>query len=231
MIKESNGKLVEEELISFILGKNKKLNMGELWAFPLMLRANIIINLSNTTDKLKDIYKEKRDGKELAYKVILANSKDEKLNILKEAFDKSGYFIDELYKVLKDNSIEDDDIHNLISKLREKDEKSSIKGPFIEGVLENTISSSIMSLREIESIDWREFFNKTSIVEKILLKDPSKTYENMDFESKDYYRHKIEKISRKYNIEEDKIAEKLVYLSKKERKKMLMTIKSMLDII
>ena len=218
MIKESNGKLLEEELISFILGKNKKLNMGELWAFPLMLRANIIINLSNTTDKLKDIYKEKRDGKELAYKVILANSKDEKLNILKEAFDKSGYFIDELYKVLKDNSIEDDDIHNLISKLREKDEKSSIKGPFIEGVLENTISSSIMSLREIESIDWREFFNKTSIVEKILLKDPSKTYENMDFESKDYYRHKIEKISRKYNIEEDKIAEKLVYLSKKEDK-------------
>ena len=66
--------------------------------------------------------------------------------------------------------------------------------------------------------DWREFFNKTSIVEKILLKDPSKTYENMDFESKDYYRHKIEKISRKYNIEEDKIAEKLVYLSKKEEK-------------
>ena len=70
MIKESNGKLLEEELISFILGKNKKLNMGELWAFPLMLRANIIINLSNTTDKLKDIYKEKRDGKELAYKEI-----------------------------------------------------------------------------------------------------------------------------------------------------------------
>ena len=49
----------------------------------------------------------------------------------------------------------------------------------------------------MDSINWKRFFNQTSKVEKILEEDLSNTYKYMDFESKDYYRHQIEKISRK----------------------------------
>lgn len=220
MIRENRGKVTEEEAISFILEKNKRLNMGELWAFPLMLRASIIINLSKATDELKNIYKNKKEGRELAYKVISAKNKDSKLNILEKIKDKSEGFTEELYKVLKDNSIEDEEIYNIVmSKLKEDNSsKNLIRSSFIEGSLEDTISSSIISLREIDGINWRRFFSKTSIVENILIKDPDKTYSKMDFKSKDYYRHKIEKISRKYKIKEELIAEKLIFLAERAKK-------------
>ena len=53
------------------------------------------------------------------------------------------------------------------------------------------------------------------MVEKILMQDPALAYEKMDFKSKDYYRHKIEKISKKYGINEIDIATKAIDLSRR----------------
>ena len=44
--------------------------MGELWAFPLMLKTAIIINLAKYTDELASIQKEIIKGKNTAEKVI-----------------------------------------------------------------------------------------------------------------------------------------------------------------
>ncbi|MGG7078850.1 GH36-type glycosyl hydrolase domain-containing protein [Clostridium sardiniense] len=219
MIRENKGRVTEEEAISFILEKNKRLNMGELWAFPLMLRASLIINISKVTDELKSIYKDRKEGRELAYKVISVKNNENRLNILEKINDRSKVFTEEFYKVLKDNSIEDEEVYNIaVSKVdKDKQDKNLIRSSFMEGSLEDTIGSSIASLREIDGINWRRFFSETSIVEKTLMKDPDRTYGKMDFKSKDYYRHKIEKISRKYKIEEELIAEKLVFLAERAR--------------
>ncbi|WP_322392280.1 hypothetical protein, partial [Clostridium perfringens] len=65
-----------------------------------------------------------------------------------------------------------------------------------------SIGITINSLRIMDSINWKRFFSQTSKVEEILKQDPAEIYEKMDFETKDYYRHRIEEISRKTNIKE-----------------------------
>ncbi|TRD11625.1 cellobiose phosphorylase [Erythrobacter insulae] len=63
--------------------------------------------------------------------------------------------------------------------------------------LESTdrIARSIVTLAELASIPWDEFFEHTSHVEEILRRDPSRTYRMMDFETRDRYRTVIEEIA------------------------------------
>jgi hypothetical protein len=85
--------------------------------------------------------------------------------------------------------------------LKEKEntsfEKEIIKDHIREGNIATSIGITINSLRIMDSINWKEFFSETSNVERILKQDPAKIYEDMDFETKDYYRHKIEEILEK----------------------------------
>ena len=167
-IKIKEGVVSQEEVIKFINRKEEKFTMGELWAFPLMLRISIIIKLSRITEKLLKTQKEK-----------LAESAGE--------------------VTLEDG----DDI---------------IKSNLLEVSIEQAISICINSLREIEGISWRNVFNSTCEVEKLLLQDPDKTYEKMDFKSKDYYRHRLEELSRKLKIDERTICEKVLELSSRQNK-------------
>ena len=75
-------KLQEESLNTNSENKNA-FTMGELWAFPLMLKIAIIINLSKCTDELVNIQKELIKGKNVAEKVIDAinnNKFDEEID-------------------------------------------------------------------------------------------------------------------------------------------------------
>ena len=65
----------------------------------------------------------------------------------------------------------------------------------------------------MDSINWKKFHAETSEVEKLLIQDPSGVYNNMDFETKDYYRHKLEELSRKTNVDEIEIAKTALELS------------------
>jgi cyclic beta-1,2-glucan synthetase len=46
-------------------------------------------------------------------------------------------------------------------------------------------------------LDWREFVESMSHVEKVLHSDPAGAYLSMDFNTRDHYRHIIEKIAKK----------------------------------
>ena len=71
-----------------------------------------------------------------------------------------------------------------------------------------TMGNCITSIKEINRIDFIELFNYMNASEDILKLDPSGVYENMDEESKSYYRQIIEKMARKSKISEIYISEK-----------------------
>ena len=52
----------------------------------------------------------------------------------------------------------------------------TIKGDLREEFLERHIGEYINSIRKIEGISWRRFFENTSLVEKILKRDPENIY-------------------------------------------------------
>ncbi|MES2637256.1 MAG: glucoamylase family protein, partial [Pseudomonadota bacterium] len=59
-----------------------------------------------------------------------------------------------------------------------------------------SIANSVSSLRFIGSMDWHNFVEQLSVVEKLLSQDPSNQYAQQDFATRDRYRHAIEDVAR-----------------------------------
>ena len=70
-----------------------------------------------------------------------------------------------------------------------------------------SISNSINSLRFLNTTNWRDFVEDTSIVEATLQRDISGIYGKMDFYTRDQYRHAVEKIAKCSNLSEQAVAE------------------------
>ena len=64
-------------------------------------------------------------------------------------------------------------------------------------------------------MDWREFVESMSHVEQVLNEDPAEAYVKMDFNTRDHYRHVIEKIAKKCNFSEIEVARKIDRTCKK----------------
>ncbi|WP_017212033.1 GH36-type glycosyl hydrolase domain-containing protein [Clostridium beijerinckii] len=232
----NNGNEIDcDKLISYINGlqgdiesgnfnnKEKIFTTGELWAFPLMLKIAIIINLSKYTNELVDIQKEIIRGRDIAEKIIDAinnNKFEEKIGNINVGKNIGPLFLREFFSVLRDNSIEDPRINDLVEskwKVNSDLDKNNIRSDLREEVLERNIGEYITFIRKIEGISWRRFFEETSFVEKILKNDPANIYDSMDFESKDYYRHKLEKMARISNADEITLASNILELARNSK--------------
>jgi len=72
------------------------------------------------------------------------------------------------------------------------------------------LRNAIESFTAYQKIDWQIFFEKTSPLEKILNKDPSKIYPMMDSVSRHNYRHIVEELSLRSDKSEVEIANKIL---------------------
>jgi cyclic beta-1,2-glucan synthetase len=75
------------------------------------------------------------------------------------------------------------------------------------------VARSIRALRLLAEIDWKVFFEKTSRVEAVLRRDPSRIYERMDFETCDSYRKSVEELAWVTGAAEEEVAELAVELA------------------
>jgi cellobiose phosphorylase len=230
---KAKAEVAETELEADLNVFEATFTMGELWAFPLMLKTAIIISLAKYTNELVAIQKEIMEGRNTAEKVIdiinsNSNSKDKKINIIYQELrgiqvdfeHVSDLFLREFFRVLRDNAIEDERLNEFMEtnwNLSLDYEKNKIKSQLREEFLERNIGEYITHIRKIEGISWRRFFENTSLVEKSLQRDPQKVYGNMDFESKDYYRHKLEKLARKLKINEIDLANNILTLAERSK--------------
>ncbi|WP_418223252.1 GH36-type glycosyl hydrolase domain-containing protein [Clostridium isatidis] len=247
-VNQNNNKIDENEAIKFINKVEENLTMGELWAFPLMVRAVLIINLAKIIKEIAILQRKRTGAKELANKVIdyynkgkidvllkkleekypIENTENIEVNIENQyiAEDESLYdkkfsseFMDKFLSILRDNFIDDERIYKFaLDRLQVKDishlDNQVKKDQMHEVNAATDIGITINSLRSMDAVNWKRFFNETSQVEKILEEDISNAYKYMDFQTKDYYRHQIEKISKKTNIREVDIAKRALELSK-----------------
>jgi len=218
LVSHTDGRIDENTIETFINAyqKNAVLNMGELWALPIMIRIALVQNISKISRNIIYSLKEKKRGDLLAEQFINAynknNLEEEIKKISNENMDLSIHFIERFLKTLRDSGIDNTEIYKWIdSKLELQDltaEKMIILEHKRQTSFQISIGNSITSMREIEAINWRNTFEKLSFVEKILKNDPLKVYENMDFESRDNYRHSVEKLAKRSSNSEIFIAKK-----------------------
>ena len=87
----------------------------------------------------------------------------------------------------------------------------------MESFLETNIRTLIVSLRDMNEIDEEHFFEQYSYLEYLLSQDPDGIYAKMDTQARGMYRSVIVKLSLKYLVPEEKIANLCLELAQKGR--------------
>ncbi len=221
LVSHTDGRVDEDIIESFINAYQEStiLTSGELWALPIMIRTALIQNIGIVCEKLVLSEKDKREADinaDTLINAISGNNLQSELSALKleKAGELSSHYIERFIKALRDNGIDNIEIYKWIGEKLDLQETNIERMIKIEHQLQAgfqlSIGNSITGIREVSSINWKQCFEKLSYVEKILRKDPSGIYNNMDFKSRDYYRHCIEKLWRETKIPESYIAKKAV---------------------
>jgi cyclic beta-1,2-glucan synthetase len=71
---------------------------------------------------------------------------------------------------------------------------------------DTVVANCFLNLRLLSATDWKDFFEKTSLVEQILRTDPSEIYARMDFDTRNSYRSVIEELARHSKFSEEQVA-------------------------
>ena len=67
----------------------------------------------------------------------------------------------------------------------------------------------VLCLHALGAVDWKSFVEEESAVEQTLRRDPAGIYGRMDFESRDRYRHVVERLARRSPLAEQEVAERV----------------------
>jgi hypothetical protein len=208
IISHSDGRADAVTLSNFINAYQtvSPLKLGELWAIPIMLRLALIENLRRVAARIAFGRINRNLAHYWADQMILISEKDPKNLIL---------VIADMAR--SDPPMDSSFVAELIRRLQGKGPGLALLLNWVEqrlmelGQTSNelvnvdtqklaadqvSMSNSIGSLRFLANMDWREFVENVSLVEKILLQDVKGVYPQMDFATRDSYRHAIENIAK-----------------------------------
>ncbi len=221
-ISHGDGRVDQENLSSFVAAYQTVtiLRLGELWAIPIMLRLALIENLRRVGARIAADRTDRNHADYWADQMTEIAGKDPKSLILVMAdMARSNppmvsSFVAEFARRLQGQS------SALALPLTWIEQRLSESGLTIEQLVraENqqqaadrvSISNSIGSLRFLGAMDWREFVETMSVVEQTLREDPGGVYGNMDFATRDYYRHVVEKMAKNSRCSESEVARKAI---------------------
>ncbi|EPR69074.1 Cyclic beta-1,2-glucan synthase [Cyclobacterium qasimii M12-11B] len=203
----------------------KILTLGELWAIPIMMKLAVIENLRRIAEKtaldmidnnLADYWGEKMIEtvkKEPADLVLTIADMSRSKPVLNSPFvagftrklqGKGPAFALPLKWLEQQLYKEGVSGTDLVFQDNQKQAADQV-----------SVKNSIGTLRFIGSTDWRKFVEASSIVEQILRTDITGIYPQLDFATRDRYRHVIENISKRSPLSESEVAEKTIELTKR----------------
>lgn len=181
------------------------LRIGELWAIPIMLRLALIENLRRIGANIAEANADRRLANRWA-DAMLEAVRTERADLILLVADMarsdppmSSAFVAEFVRRLQANPALGLPLtwleQHLTSTSQTIDElvQTEIAN---QAAAQLTVSNSVASLRLLDTLDWREFVETLSVVERELCLDPSGIYPRMDFATRDACRHVVERLAR-----------------------------------
>jgi hypothetical protein len=72
------------------------------------------------------------------------------------------------------------------------------------------IGNVITCMRPLSSVEWPLFFDRVALVERALREDPAGAYVEMEFPTRDRYRHSVEQLARRSKQTETSVARRAI---------------------
>ncbi len=195
LIRHGDGRIDAERLVRFVQAYQSiaPLTLGELWAWPIMLKLGLLENLTALTEGILR-GRVARRAANAALDLLEAGAALPALPLpLHCAFVAQvrrrmlehdpcvAYLHLQVEAALAAKGTTTEDVVRAENQRQAKDQAS----------MGNTISS----LRLCAELDWSSFIERVSQVEQILRRDPTGDYTRMDFASRDSYRHAVEDLA------------------------------------
>lgn len=214
IIEHTDSRLENETLQRYLAAyqKSAPLSIGELWAFAIALRAGLIENLRRLAGQMEFARRERALADALSDRVIAevaeAPSRSARERAAATLLERPGSLALHPSQTF---------VVRLVQRLREQDpaispfllwidRRMAAEGTTLEATVQAehqrqtagqaTISNIINSMRLLSQIDWNDFFEEASPVERILREDPAAAHAAQDFATRDRYRHVIEELGR-----------------------------------
>ena len=199
------------------------LTIGELWAVAITLRIVLVENLRRIAERLV-LSRRAREEADLLADSLLGTGGQATVSpatVLRD-FEKKPLeraFAVQLVQRLRDL---DPKVGPILVWL---DERLAAQGTTADEIVRAehqqqaamtvTVRNIITSMRLTSEFDWQVFFESVSLVDQVLR--AGSNFAEMDFTTRDYYRHAIEDISRGSKYSEIEVAERAVHHAKRGR--------------
>jgi cyclic beta-1,2-glucan synthetase len=216
LIAHSDSSLDETHMSRFVQAYQDvtPLTIGELWAVPTMLRLVLVDNLRRLAEKTVEAHADRDRAQQCAADILASQESGECRVKLSQLFSQSSggsdAFVIRVHEELRD--------HGAAAEEEWLEKFVAAGGTPMAGVLAReqrlraanqvSIGNCVASLRLLSALDWTAFFERVSIVEAILRRDPAGIYEKQDVSTRDRYRRVVEKMARGSKLGEPEIAER-----------------------
>jgi cyclic beta-1,2-glucan synthetase len=197
LIRHSDSRLDQPQLVRFLNSFQtvSPLTIGELWAWPSMLKLALIENLRRLTEEVMAARSARRAADAYVARIDAAGkdappplSRDLHLAHVVQLLHRLREYGPRLEAVR-----EGLDVHLAVSKLTPED---AIRGEHQrEAAAQVSTANVVTSLRLVSGLDWSEYVESVSLVERVLRRDPAGVYSRMDFLSRDRYRQAVEELA------------------------------------
>jgi cyclic beta-1,2-glucan synthetase len=196
------------------------LTIGELWALPQILRITLIEGIRNLAERTRNDLQERETAGFWANRLIAANRLDpgRLFSVLAKLTENqrapSEYFCSQLISYLYDETNALVLVQNWLERTLQKPLNDlSLREQNRQTQDQISIGNAFSSLRQLSLMDWRGIFEEVSLTEGFLRRDPAGIYRQMDFETRDRYRHAVEGIARRSQTAEQAVSEQIVELA------------------
>ena len=205
------------------------LRLGELWAIPIMVRLVLVNQLARKATSILKHRELKEKVQDLVVNLqsaetgepgLLLRSVIDWLNTEENGFENRLLLIELAHQLQLEGMMSEELKRWFEYRL------SSFGTSLEEGLREDlqrqskiqvSIQNAVISFRNSTEIEWEDFVEDCSIVDRILKLDPMGIYTLMDHKTKDDYRRVIERLSGRSAFTETEVAEKVLKLAEINR--------------
>jgi cellobiose phosphorylase len=225
LLADRGGFVAVEDVREFVAAyqETSRFTLGELWAMPLMLRLALLERLRPLADAVVQRLRDTALAGEWADRV-LQMAHDNPANLVLAVADMararqslSPAWVSEFQRRMQGGN------PALSLALVWLEEQLAVRHTTITGAMEQEsrslaaaqveISASITSMRRIGQSDWSRVVEALSAMEQRLHEDPAGVYAEMDFATRDHYRHVVEAMARRCTLDEWDVAARAVALA------------------
>jgi cyclic beta-1,2-glucan synthetase len=193
------------------------LTIGELWAWPTMLRLVLLENLRRLADQMLWVWDERRRAERWVAAgpgPAPAAHPAGRAEAGPAQPEPTAPWVVRVLQLLRDQGARS------TSALSRLDAQLAARGEDANEVLRRehrrqaanqvSVGNCVTSLRLLSALDWNAFFERHSAVEAILRTDPSGTYSAQDFATRDRQRRAVERIARRSGADETRVARRAI---------------------